>query len=138
MGDMAGSLPEPCTERCDEHYFLVQGAVSYATVARWKASSLLALQRGGWRLRCWPLGRVWCSSACWRSMPCGEVLRHAGVGRVQAEAGSWRRQERSRPSVDGIRRPTWRWTSSCGHAATSSAVLYRSRSSTLGSASVHK
>ena len=21
--------------------------------------------------------------------PCGEVLRHAGVGRVQAEAGSW-------------------------------------------------
>ena len=23
--------------------------------------------------------------------PCGEVLRHAGVGRVQAEAGSWRR-----------------------------------------------
>ena len=23
--------------------------------------------------------------------PCGEVLRHAGVGRVQVEAGSWRR-----------------------------------------------
>ena len=21
--------------------------------------------------------------------PCGEVLRHAGVGRVQVEAGSW-------------------------------------------------
>ena len=39
-----------------------------ALEVRWKASSLLALQRGGWRLRCWPLGRVWCSSACWRTM----------------------------------------------------------------------
>ena len=36
--------------------------------------------------------------------------------------------------------PTWRWTSSCDHAATSSAVLYRSSSSMSGcaSASVHR
>ena len=61
--------------------------------------------------------------------PCGEVLRHAGVGRVQAEAGSGRRWG---VGVAG-RGGGWRggaggvfqelFSSPCDHAATSSSSL---------------
>ena len=88
-----------------------------ALEARWMASSLLATGSGlvfFGMLTLHEAGQWGGSSACWRTEPCGEVLRHAGVGRVQVEAGSWRRWGSGvggRGGAGGVPGVALRWTS---------------------------